>query len=98
MSSKTKGYTTTVVVAVVVIGSLLAGSAASLHSVGAKDPVRGQSRLGQVHGTVYAQLDANTSHKTFLPDISVLLKEKETGKETDVVVSADNGRYTISAP
>jgi hypothetical protein len=47
---------------------------------------------------VYAQLDPNDGHKVFLPDISIFLKDVETGKETNAVVSADNGRYSISAP
>jgi hypothetical protein len=98
MSLKTKGYTTTVVLAVVVIGSLMAGSAASLHRTRATVRTSSIKRPGQIHGTVYTELDANSGRRTFLPDISIFLKDTETGTQTDPVVSGDNGRYSVSAP
>jgi hypothetical protein len=96
MSSARKSYLAGAILGIAVVGSLLAASAAGFHRSKAASS-GGMKRLGQVHGTVYAQLDPNGSHKIFLPDISVFLRDINTGKETEAVVSADDGRYSISA-
>src|SRR5579883_2069870 len=93
-----KSYRTLMVLALVAICSICVLSAASLHRGRVSVGPRKSTKPGQIHGTLYAQVDSDKNHKIALPDITVFLKDVATGKQTASVTTNERGRYQITVP